>query len=87
MTRDERILRDLADHLREKLARSLADFRSLCASADLDRKTCSYEAMATLMQLVAAYAVIHYDISAAEFAKVMGLQFQRIQEKHAEDEE
>jgi hypothetical protein len=87
MTRDERILKDLTDHLREKLARNMSDFRSLCDSADLDRKICSSEAMTTLMQLVAAYAVIHYDISAAEFAKVMGLQFQRIQRQQAEDEE
>jgi hypothetical protein len=78
MTRDERILEDLTDHLRQKLARSVADFRSLCESADLDPKEYSSEAMTTLMQLASAYAVIHYDISAGEFARVMGLQFQRI---------
>ncbi len=86
MTRDERILKDLVEHLRTKLGRSVADFRSLCESADLDPKECSSEAMTTLMQLASAYAVIHYDISASEFARVMGLQFQRIK-RQAEDNE
>ena len=86
MTRDERILKDLTNHLREKVARSVADFRSLCESADLNEKTYSAEAMAMLMQLVTAYAVIHYDISASEFARVMGVQFQKMQEHQTEDE-
>jgi hypothetical protein len=86
MTRDERILEDLVTHLRDKLARSMSDFRSLCDSADLDEKVYTAEAMTMLIQLVSAYAVIHYNISAAEFAKVMGLQFQRTQ-KQVEDEE
>jgi hypothetical protein len=85
--RDERILKDLTDHLREKLARNVADFRALCESADLEARASSAEAMTMLMQLTAAYAVIHYNISAADFARVMGTQFQQIQEQQAEDDE
>jgi hypothetical protein len=86
-SRDERILKDLVDHLRDKLGRSVADFRSLCDSAGLDDKTYSAEVMITLMQLAAAYAVIHYDISVSEFARVMGSLFQRIKRQIAEDNE
>jgi hypothetical protein len=86
-SRDERILQDLADHLRDKLTRNVTDFRSLCESADLDIKECSGKAMTLLMHLTAAYAAIHYSISAAEFGRVMGLQFKQMQERQAEDDE
>lgn len=86
-SRDQRILKDLTDHLRDKLGRSVADFRSLCDSADLDARECSADAMTMLMQLTAAYAVIHYNISAADFARVMGMQFKQIQEQQAKDDE
>jgi hypothetical protein len=86
MTRDERILQDLTSHLREKFVHSVADFRALCKSADLNEKAYTAEAMTLLIQLTSAFAEIHFNISAADFAKVMGLQFQRIKRQHEDDE-
>ena len=38
MTRDERIMKDLTSNLRDKLARNISDFVSLCECAGLDPK-------------------------------------------------
>lgn len=85
MTKDERILYDLTDHLQTKFERNVSDFISLCEIADLDNEKYSASIMALLMRLTAAYAVIHYTISAADFARAMGRQFELIREHHVED--
>jgi hypothetical protein len=86
MTRDERIMKDLVINLREKLARNVNDFASLCESAGLDPKDIAIETMSLLIRVTTAYAVLKFHISAAEFTDVTGKYFDRMR-KQVEDDE
>jgi hypothetical protein len=85
MTRD-RIMKDLVINLREKLARNINDFASLCESAELDPKDIATETMNLLIRVTAAYAVIKFHVSAAEFTAVTGKYFDRMQRQLGEDD-
>lgn len=84
MTRDERVLQDLRDNLREKMLRAIGDYASLCACAELKQSVAMVELMTTLIRLTASFAAHSFHVSPADFAEVMGRQFeyaQRAQEK------
>ena len=75
MTRDERILNDLADHLREKIVKNIGDYADLCRGAGLDYPCVMSELMVTLVALTAGLAANQFHISPAEFATMMGKRF------------
>lgn len=85
MTRDERILKDLADNLREKMIRNIGDYASLCVSAGLKQSVVMAELMATLINLTTSFAANQFHVSPADFAEVMSRQFEYAQ--RAQDEE
>jgi hypothetical protein len=87
MTRDERIVKDLATNLREKIARNISDFSSLCESAEVNPRLMVAEVMTLLLQVTTAYAVIQYNISSTEFTEAVGRYFEHAQKKHRENSE
>lgn len=86
MTRDERILKDLVDNMTDKLLRGIGDYVSLCASAELQQRAVMAELMITLIRLTASFAANQFHISPADFAEVVGKQFEHAQRVQAEEE-
>lgn len=86
MTRDERILQDLNNNLRDKLLRNISDYVALCTSAELTPKSVMAELMVTLVQITASFAAHQFDISPAEFAATMGRQFEHARRVQAEED-
>jgi hypothetical protein len=86
-TVEERILRDLNRNLCEKIMRAISDFVSLSSSADLDRRDVMSELMALLVRITAATAAQEYNITSAQFAREMMVQFIRAQKVNDECEE
>lgn len=84
--RDRRIMKDLADNMREKIMRNIHDYTDLCVSAGLDEKEATTEAMCFLIRLTAAFAAHRFNVSPADFAQAMGKQYQDILRAMAEDE-
>src|SRR4029077_20100146 len=81
MTRNERILQDLKNNMREKMARNISDFSALCESADLDPRLICIEVMSQLIQLATAYAVVHFDIDTPDFLETVRRDFERTKRK------
>ena len=75
MTRDERILNDLAEHMREKIVHNISDYITLCRTAGLDYPSTMSELMVTLVALTSGLAANQFHISPAEFADMMGRRF------------
>lgn len=85
MTRDERILDDLSQHLREKIATNINDYLSLCRSAELDYPSAVAELLSMLIVLTTSLAAGQFHISPADFAQMMGRRFAAAQ-REQEDE-
>jgi hypothetical protein len=84
--RDERILKDLAANLRDKILHNVSDYYELCHCAGLNDKAIAAEAMCFLIKLTASFAAHRFNISPADFSEAMGIQFQHAQ-SHLEDDE
>lgn len=86
MTRDERILKDLTDHLREKLGTNITDYIMLCRSAELDYRETMTELLSMLITLTASLAAHQFRVAPADFAQAMGQAFAAAQKREQEDE-
>lgn len=85
MTRNEKILRDLTQHMRDKVAQNVVDYMDRCKTVNLPYRDAATDLLMFFSQMAAGYAACQFDVEEVEFIRLMQMQFRRAKNQLKED--